>query len=265
MKLLFSEAKSDYGNYIFPYAIWAFPEEHETPGQIFARGFLPSSYALDRYYMCRHLRVCLPEFVASSENRRIFRKGDGIEARIVTRAEFDFTEKRRVFCKTYADAKFKPSGMSLERLDALLSSRVVTHVLIFTDTVTAAEVGYVMLYLEEPGAAFYYYAFYDLAYHARSLGMFMMTTAVAKLAERGIKHVYLGTCYSHNALYKFQFSGSEFFNGFAWSRNAKELRFLVDREQQPVTKHLLETLAYREEFWTPELSAFVGKSDFRVS
>ena len=26
MKLLFSEAKPDYGHYIFPYAIWAFPE-----------------------------------------------------------------------------------------------------------------------------------------------------------------------------------------------------------------------------------------------
>src|SRR5687767_1076305 len=139
MKLLFSEAKSDYGNYIFPYAVWAFPEEGETPGQIFARGFLPSSYALDRFYMCRHLRVCLPEFVASSENRRILRKGEGIEARIVTRAEFDFTEKRRAFCKTYADAKFKPSGMSLERLDALLSARVVTHILILSDTANGAE------------------------------------------------------------------------------------------------------------------------------
>jgi arginyl-tRNA--protein-N-Asp/Glu arginylyltransferase len=265
MKLLFSEAKSDYGNYIFPYAVWAFPEEGETPAQIFARGFLPSSYALDRFYMCRHLRVCLPEFAASSENRRILRKGEGIEARVVKRAEFDFTETRRAFCKTYADAKFKPSGMSVERLNTLLSSKVVTHVLIFTDMANGAEVGYVMLYMEEPKAAFYYYAFYDLAYYARNLGMFMMTSAVATLAERGINYVYLGTCYSENALYKFQFNGSEFFNGFTWSRNAKELRYLVDREQQPVTRHLLETLAYREEFWGLELSALVEKSDFRVS
>jgi arginyl-tRNA--protein-N-Asp/Glu arginylyltransferase len=264
MKLLFSEAKSDYGNYIFPYAVWAFPEEGETAAQIFARGFLPSSYALDRFYMCRHLRVCLPEFAASSENRRILRKGDGIEARIVTRAEFNFTEKRREFCKTYADAKFKPNGMSLERLDALLSSKIVTHVLVFTDTAAGAEVGYVMLYMEEPNAAFYYYAFYDLAYYARNLGMFMMTSAVSALADRGVNYIYLGTCYSHNALYKFQFAGSEFFNGFTWSRNAKELRYMVEREQEPVTKHLLETLAYREQFWTPELKGLVEKSEFRV-
>jgi arginyl-tRNA--protein-N-Asp/Glu arginylyltransferase len=264
MKLLFSEAKSDYGNYIFPYAVWAFPETGETPADIFARGFLPSSYALDRFYMCRHIRVALPEFSVSSENRRILRKGEGIESRIVPRNEFDFTDQRRAFCKTYADAKFKPSGMSLERLDALLASKVVTHVLIFTDTATSAEVGYVMLYMDDPSAAFYYYAFYDLAYHARSLGMFMMTTAVAKLAERGVQHIYLGTCYSQNALYKFQFAGAEFFNGFTWSRNAKELRYLVEREQQPITKHLLETLPYREEFWTADLQPLIEKSPFAL-
>jgi arginyl-tRNA--protein-N-Asp/Glu arginylyltransferase len=264
MKLLFSEAKSDYGNYIFPYAIWAFPDSGETPADILGRGFLPSSYALDRFYMCRHIRVALPDFSPSSENRRILRKCDGIEARIVPRGEFEFTEVRRAFCKSYADAKFKPSGISLERLDALLSSRIVTHVLIFTDTATRAEVGLVMLYLEEPRAAFYYYAFYDLAYHARSLGMFMMTSAVSMLAARGIQHIYLGTCYSQNALYKFQFQGAEFFNGFAWSRNGKELRYLVEREQEPQTKHLLETLPYREQFWTADLQPLAERSRFQI-
>lgn len=264
MKLLFSEAKSDYGNYIFPYAIWAFPEPGETPGDIFGKGFLPSSYALDRFYMCRHIRVSLREFSPSSENRRILRKCEGIAVRVVPRADFEFTEQRRVFCKTYADAKFQPSGMSLERLDALLSSRVITHVLVFTDTAAASEVGLVMLYMEEPATAFYYYAFYDLAYHARNLGMFMMTSAVTTLADCGVHYLYLGTCYSQNASYKFQFTGAEFFNGFAWSRNAKELRYLVEREEQPVTKHLLETLAYREEFWTADLQQLAGKSAYRI-
>ena len=31
MKLLFSEQKSDYEHYQFPYAIWAVPETGETP------------------------------------------------------------------------------------------------------------------------------------------------------------------------------------------------------------------------------------------
>ena len=70
MKLLFSEYKSDYNNYIFPYAIWAIPEQKETPALIFNKGFLPSSAELGRFYMCRHLRVRLGQFTPSSENRR---------------------------------------------------------------------------------------------------------------------------------------------------------------------------------------------------
>lgn len=265
MKLLFSEAKSDYGNYVFPYAIWAFPEPGETPADIFERGFLPSSYALDRFYLCRQIRVNLPQFSLSSENRRILRKGAGIEGRLVPRAEFDFTATRRTFCKTYADAKFKPGGMALERLDALLASKIVTHVLVFTDAATNAEVGLVMLYLENMELAFYYYAFYDLSYHARNLGMFMMTSTAAQLAVRGTRRLYLGTCYSMNALYKFQFEGAEFFNGFAWSKNAKELRFLIERDQTVLNKHLLEDIVYREEFWSGGLPTLAEKSAFSVS
>ena len=43
MKLLFSEQNSDYEHYQFPYAIWAVPEDGETPADIFNAGFLPSS------------------------------------------------------------------------------------------------------------------------------------------------------------------------------------------------------------------------------
>ena len=81
MKLLFSEHKPDYGNYIFPYAIWAVPERGESPADIFNAGFLPSSRNLDRFYLCRHVRVNLEKFKPSSENRRVLRKGESVAAR----------------------------------------------------------------------------------------------------------------------------------------------------------------------------------------
>jgi arginyl-tRNA--protein-N-Asp/Glu arginylyltransferase len=265
MKLLFSEAKSDYANYIFPYSIWAFPDPGEHPSQIFDRGFLPSSNALDRFYLCRHIRVSLKEFAPSSENRRILRKGEGIECKLVARADFQITPERLAFCKKYADGRFGSEIMSRERLEALFASRVATHILSFTDKATGAEVGLAVLYLEQPNAGFYYYAFYDLAYFSRNLGMFMMTTAVETLARSGLEFLYLGTCYSENAMYKFQFLGAEFFNGFAWSRNAKELRYLVNREQSNISRHLLETLTYREDFWTADLQRLAERSLFSVS
>lgn len=263
MKLLFSEAKPDYGNYIFPYAIWAFPEPDETPADLFNAGFLPSSRQLDRFYLCRHIRIALGKFTPSSENRRILRKGESIAAKLIPRAEFEFTPARREFCKRYTDAKFGARGMSYERLDSLFNSPVTSHVLLFTDNTTGAEVGLATLYAEGDRLAFYYYAFYDLAHPNRSLGLFMMTTAVEFFAARGCQHLYLGSCYSESALYKTQFAGFEFFNGTAWSENLAELKFILRRSQGELSQHLLEDGEYRESFAPAELSQQAVQSRFQ--
>src|ERR1043165_2696372 len=169
MKLLFSEQNSDYDNYQFPYAIWALPETGETPADVFNAGFLPSSRYLDRFYLCRQVRVNLGKFKPSSETRRILRKGAGIEVKLVPREKFDYTPERREFFKTYADIKFGKDVMSFERLDALFDSPIISHLLVFTDTETQKEIGMATLYLEGKALAFYYYAFYDLNYYARNL------------------------------------------------------------------------------------------------
>ncbi len=241
MNLLFSEQKSDYDHYQFPYAVWAVPEPGETPADIFNAGFLPSSRDLDRFYLCRQVRVALAAFKPSSENRRILRKGAGVEVRLVPRDQYDYTPERRQFFKTYADIKFGKDVMTFERLDALFAAPIISHLLVFTDTATRKEVGVATLYLEGKSLAFYYYAFYDLNYYARNLGMFMMTSAVELFAERGFKHLYLGTCYSRNALYKTQFAGAEFFNGFRWSGDLDELKFIIQRDKKELYQHLLES------------------------
>jgi arginyl-tRNA--protein-N-Asp/Glu arginylyltransferase len=265
MKLLFSEQNSDYANYQFPYAVWAVPEPGETPADLFNAGFLPSSRYLDRFYLCRQIRVNLARFEPSSENRRIFRKGKGINVELVPRDKFDYTPARRQFFKTYADAKFGRDVMSFERLDHLFAAPVISHLLVFTDTVTGQEAGVATLYLEKASLAYYYYAFYDLAYFARNLGMYMMTSAVDLFAGRGIKNLYLGTCYSENALYKTQFAGAEFFNGFRWSQNLKELKYLLRRDRKPVSQHLLETEEYRETYHPGGMSEMTAASVFRIS
>jgi arginyl-tRNA--protein-N-Asp/Glu arginylyltransferase len=262
MKLLFSEARPDYGNYIFPYAIWAFPEADETPADIFEAGFLPSSRQLDRFYLCRHIRIALGKFTPSSENRRILRKGEGVTVKLVPRAEFEYTPARREFCKRYADAKFGASVMSYERLDSLFNSPVTSHVLSFTDEITGAEVGIATLYLEDDRMAFYYYAFYDVAHSNRSLGLFMMTKAAEMFAARGCLHLYLGSCYSESALYKTQFTGFEFFNGNNWSENLEEMKFILKRSQGQLSQHLLEDAEYRETFHVGSLADKAKRSRF---
>lgn len=263
MKLLFSEARPDYGHYIFPYAIWGFPEAGETPADLFSRGFLPSSRDLDRFYLCRHVRVNLRRYMASSENRRILRKGGGVTGRLVPRSEYEYGPERREFFRTYADRRFGAGVMTDARLDSLFASRVTSHVMVFREDDSDREVGVATLYLEPMSMAYYYYAFYDLARQDRNLGMYMMTVTVAEFASRGFDYLYLGSCYLPKALYKTQFSGTEFFNGVRWSDNLEELRYLVRRGETEQTGHLLESEAYRAEFYAEDLATLAARSGFR--
>jgi len=134
---------------------------------------------------------------------------------------------------------------------------------LFTDNKSGAEVGAVTLYLESPAMAYYYYAFYDLNYYSRNLGMYMMTSAVALLKEAGCEHLYLGSCYVETALYKTQFRGAEFFNGYRWSGDMDELKYLIQRGQREQSVHLLETEEYREKFCKTELPRIAANSVFR--
>ena len=265
MKLIFSEQTVDYAHYQFGYAIWAVPEAGETPADIFRAGFLPSSRQLDRFYLCRQVRVNLDQFELSSENRRILRKGEGIHVELVPRDKFDYTPARREFFKHYADAKFGQDVMSFERLDSLFSTPIISHLLVFTEAKTSREVGVATLYVEGDAMVYYYYAFYDLNHAQRSLGMFMMTSAAELFASRGVRHLFLGTCYSERALYKTQFAGVEFFNGFRWSANLEELKYLLARDKSRTGKHLLETDDFRAKFYPEGVEKITKGSKFPVT
>ena len=263
MKLLFSEAKPDYKNYVFPYAVWAVPEAGESPELFFDRGFLPSSRELDRFYLCRSVRVVLPGIKPTSENRRILRKCGSISCRLVPCREFDFDDSWQDFCLTYADIKFGKNVMTVPRLQTLVKSKLTTHFLVFHDDQSHREVGVVTLFLQPPYLAQYYYAFYDLAYYRRNLGMYMMTTAVFALAEAGLNNLYLGSCYSRNALYKTQFAGAQFFNGVNWCNRLAELKFLITRDETLPKEHLLES-DYVHRFYDGKLGELIDRSVFAL-
>ena len=240
------------------------PSRAKSHPDIFHAGFLPSSRELDRFYLCRQIRVNLSAFtlLSSREPPHPPQRRRHQKVELVPRDKFDYTPERRQFFKTYADAKFGADVMTYERLDLLFNSPIISHLLVFTDTKTGAEVGVATLYVEDAALAYYYYAFYDLAYFNRNLGMYMMTSAVELFAATGRRHIYLGTCYSENALYKIQFTGAEFFNGFRWSSNLDELKYILQRGHTPSTKHLLETEDYRKKFYADDLKEITRVSNF---
>lgn len=263
MKLLFSEALPDYEHYIFPYAVWAFPEPKETAADLLEAGFLPSTRELNRFYLTRHIRVRLGDFTASSENRRVLRKCSHLRMRLVSQPEFELTPERLEFCHAYAHSRFGEGIMSMERLESLFTAPVATHITIFDDPETGKEAGYVVLYVESPRLAFYYYSFYDLRLFDRNLGLYIMTSVVKSFAEEGIQFLYLGTCYSERALYKTQFRGCEFFNGVRWSREIRELKYLVARQEQTPEGHLLEDQHYLKSFYNSDAFDIAREHGFR--
>jgi arginyl-tRNA--protein-N-Asp/Glu arginylyltransferase len=264
MILLFSEARSDYKRYLFPYAIWAIPEPGETPADLMQRGFLPGSPVLNRYYLCRNLRVELGRYEPTSENRRILRKGAGIEMEWVPRADFEFDAARRAAWLRYAHRRFGEGVMTPERLDRLMDSPLVSHVLVFRERESGREVGTALLFVQEPVLAYYAYAFYDLDVSERSLGLLMMTRALEFFAQRGVSHLHLGTCYAERALYKTQFKGTEFFNGVRWSHDLEELKFLIRREQNEPEAHLLEMREFLDRFYGGDVACLITASRFRI-
>lgn len=248
MKLLFSEAVLDPIHYIYPYAIWGFLESGETPASAFAAGFLPSSPALDRFYLVRQVRVPLSSWRATSENRRILRKLNGLDLELIPRASWSDSPAIRSRWLEWAAHGFGPGVMPDDRLDRLLAAPVVSHILRLVESTSRLERAVALLYLEPPKVAFYYYAFYDPSDDFRHLGMGLMTRAVQQFAADGFHHLYVGTCCSEAALYKTQFESVEFFNGLRWSDQLSELKHLVRAPLEG--RHRLETpdfLAFQSE------------------
>jgi arginyl-tRNA--protein-N-Asp/Glu arginylyltransferase len=265
VKLLFSEATPDYARYLYPYVVWGFLEPGETVADAFAAGFLPASPALDRFYLVRHLRLPLPEWRPSSENRRILRKSGDIRARLVPMAEFEVTFVRRDAWLRFAAERFGPGVFPPERLTRLLAGGVITHVLHFEEDGPGGEpreLGSVLLHVIAPRLAYYYYAFYDLSERGRNLGMILMTRAAEWFAKAGFGHLYLGTCVTDKARYKLQFEPTEFFNGLGWSRDMLELRHLLDTPTEP--RHRLDTPEFLA-FQPCPLASLAERSPFRAS
>jgi len=261
MKLLFSEFAPDYSRYLYPYVVWAVPEAGETPGDLYAAGFHPASPDLSLFTLCRHLRLPLPSWKPTSENRRILRKGEGWVLERVPRKDFELTPERKREWLAFAEDRFGKGVMPGERLEGLMAGGVITDVLVCRDPGDGdRELGAVLMYLEPSRMAHYYYAFYDRNHANRSLGLFLMTAAAQFFRDAGFQYLYLGTCYSERALYKVQFEGIEFFDGLAWSERIDQLKFLVRRDSR--ARHLLEEPDFRA--WHGGLEGLKQRAGFRT-
>jgi len=123
------------------------------------------------------------------------------------------------------------------------------------------EVGYAVCFVNHDLIQ-YAHAFYDLNFLSENLGARMMLEAVNLAKEREQKYIYLGTCYQESSLYKTEFKGVEFFNGFSWSKNSDELKKLIQRRGE---EFLLKDKEHLEKYYQGDLHQILNNFGVRVN
>lgn len=242
MRLIFSEFPGKYDGYRFPYQVLAVKQKKDNVAQIYLGGWLPFRSKKDWFYLGRSSRVRLSKFELSSENRRILKKTEGLNFSVLPVEQFDYSPHVQKFCKLFADETFGKGVMPTAAIRKILNGEGnVNYVMLFSrgDKV----VGYVGVVVH---GHFLHYAhpFCDLS-EDKNLGMGMMTRSIQWAKDQNKQFVYLGTCYGEGGLYKAQFKGFEFFNGWNWSDKLSELKYLIRRNSD---SYLLQDDIYKERF-----------------
>lgn len=247
MKILFSEYQTDYSSYTFSYAVYCVKESQEELPEIYERGFLPYTgdpdWKDDVFYLARSLRVNLAEFKSLSENRRVDRKMEPLQAEMLVqkKEEVDTTQAEFVsFCTNYAEERFAGGSMDTQRLQYVLSRQLISH--IFTFRNAEQTLGYVFAIIAG-NTLHYWYSFYETEYmRSHSLGKWMMWKVIDWAQAQGLEYVYIGTCYREKSLYKVRdHKGAEFYDGIRWNSNLELLKQLCRTDESPKASDLLKS------------------------
>lgn len=262
MKLFFSEFKADYAKYHFPYQVWLLREAEDSAETIYRSGFLPTRHLENVYYLSRSLRVNLELFDLSSENKRILNKTADFEADLIPLANFNYTPAVQKMCKEYAEEKIGRGVFSSQSIKSIFKKGVFNYVFVFKKIADQTSVGYVICYV---GGNLIHYAhsFYKSEFIGQGLGARMMLQAVMWAKQSHKKYVYLGTGYLKESLYKTEFKGVEFFNGFRWNDNLFELKKLISGFDEE--EYLLKNQKFIEEFYPDGLENLLSKYGVRVN
>jgi len=264
MKLFFSEFPANYAEYHFPYQIWLLREEGDDLEKIYENGFLPIRNLPAVYYLSRSVRVDLSKFELSSENKRILKKTENFESDLVPLTKFNYTGEIQKFCKDYADQKLGRGLFPTASIKAIFSNNIFNYVFVFKEISRQNQVGYAVCFISG-NLLQYAHAFYDLNYLKENLGARMILEAVNWAHRSKKRYAYLGTCYEESALYKTEFRGVEFFNGFRWSGDLEELKELIRKSEGFGEDYLLKSKEYLEKFYRRDLASILSSYGVRVS
>ncbi len=177
----------------------------------------------------RSLRVNLNNFELNSENRRILRKTDGLESKLINLPYTDYSWEIHKLGKDYYTRKFGEGIMTANKIKSMfndIENENMTHA--FKYTYKSEVVGYTLIYMNEQ-IMHYAYPFYNLDYETYNLGMGMMLRAITYAKENNFQYIYLGSVVEPESKYKLQFEGLEWWDENKWSNDINKLKELLSK------------------------------------
>ncbi|MCA9381235.1 hypothetical protein KC678_03135 [Candidatus Dojkabacteria bacterium] len=177
----------------------------------------------------RSLRIDLESFELTSENRRILRKTEGIDFKVIGLPYPSYSWEIHKLGKEYYERKFGEGVMSASKIKDMFNNTEDENM---TDAITynfqGKNIGYCLIYKNKQ-IMHYAYPFYDLDSEVSNLGMGMMIRAIEYAKHNGLKYIYLGSVVDPESKYKLQFNNLEWFDTdqSSWSTDLDRLKNLI--------------------------------------
>jgi len=255
MKLFFAEINHHYQKYLFPYQVLLLGEKDDCLADIYQMGFMPFRHRKNLFYLSRSSRCRLEDFSLSSENRRIEKKTAHLAIKTYSTDGFQYTPRVQKYCKIWAKQRSWP--IATKSIRHIFNDHFFNQVWVWKDKDEV--VGYQVIFKND-NISHVAHVFYN-ADKEKDLGMRMLLEAVKTAKKEGLEFVYLGTCYGKTGYYKRALAGFEFFNGFSWSSDLAELKFLNGNNRQD---YLLRNKKYLKEFWPKGLGRILAQKGIKL-
>ena len=220
MRLIFSPFPANYQQYQFPYQVLLWREAGDSLAAIYNYGFLPFRYRQDLFYLSRSCRSNLRRAQISSENRRILARTQRFSFR-VKMITGPLPPGKQKLLRDWARA----AGWDIKAptLKKLWQGKFFNYQLVASEG--QKPISYSLLMVQPP-IAHWAYVFLHPDYRRASLPMAVGLHLIRWARQKKLDYLYLGTCYGR-LNYKRNFPGLEFFNGFYWSADYRELKQLL--------------------------------------
>ncbi|HRH23202.1 MAG TPA: GNAT family N-acetyltransferase [Candidatus Magasanikbacteria bacterium] len=195
----------------------------------YADGFVFTRRGKGEMDQTRSVRIDLAKFELSSENRRVLKKTDEIALETIPLPYSDYHWSIGKLAKDFYTTKFGDGTFSANKVKEILTDADNSNFnLLLRYTHHEEAVGYAICYTSDE-ILHYSYPFYELTNVAQftNIGIGMMTKAIQWAKDNGKKYVYLGSAQRPTDTYKFQFSGSEWFDGERWNSIVDELKKIL--------------------------------------